>query len=151
MRTVTTDELTTFTSPYLANGYKNDELLLEEARFTDAGIVGTFGLGEYFVPPDGVFHFTLLLAFVGVAQLAIIFAHIESGLTKRHGEVLLTKLDLKCRRLITDTSGLTISLRLKTKKELENAAFYSGEIDICDGAFAGEGEFYFPLPEREGR
>ncbi len=116
MKPITPAELAAFASPYLVDGYKQDELRLEEATLTDTGIIGSFGIGHHFVPSDGVFHFTLLLAFVGVAQLAIIFAHLESGLTTRHGEVLLTKLDLRCSRMITDTEGLGISLRLKDKR-----------------------------------
>lgn len=134
-----------YMSQYLIGGWKKDNLELQAVDFTPGQIRGIFHVTNYFMPGDGVFHFTVPLAFIWIAQLAIIYACVEHDLKEKPGEVYLREIDIKCNTMINKTDGIEILLNFNSKRYLQNKVYYIGKINIDDAAFTGAGKFIFPL------
>ena len=149
MRAITADEVEAFRSSYLSGGYKEDTIALRHAAVGPDSIIGTYDVVENFLPSTGGFHFTLLLAFVAIAELGIIFGHVDNGLTAKTSEVLLTRLNIRCGRLVTATTDIPVRLSLTKRIVRDGAAFHWGDIDVYDRAFHGTAAFVLPLIEPE--
>ncbi len=141
------EDLTPLMSSYLLEGWHRERLSLTAVTVHSVGIVGTLRVDESFSRPDAGFHLTVPLAFVWVAQLAVIFSSWDHGLARKHGEIFLRRIHLDCRRQITDVNEITFSVSYRRKRYLRNdSVYYEGPIDIGDGAFIGSGTFVAPLP-----
>jgi hypothetical protein len=135
-------------SEYLMGGYRDDELVIGEVSIGEDGIFARCSMQSYFIPSNGVFHLTVPLVFLAVAQLAIIYAHVDNGLKRKESEVFVHDISLKCREQVTKTSLIGIELTLKTKRELEKGIYYRGAISVENNAFVGEGAFLLPVKRR---
>ena len=140
-------QLEPFLSPYLSGGWRQDEVVLNNVVFEPARITGWLDVEAHFMPGDGAFHLTVPIAFLWTAQLAIIYACLEHGLSEKPGEVYLRGIELQCRGRISDTKDIPISLALRSRRYLKEGVYYVGGIDIGQGAFVGEGKFVIPMPK----
>jgi len=144
---LTIEEVQPYLSEYLSGGYKQDDLVLQSIEVEPRRITGILRVTSYFMPSDGIFHFTAPLAFVWIAQLAIIYTCWEHNLDKKPGEIYLREIYLQTRRMINKTSDISVTLTLTKKRYLDdNRVYYIGDIDIDNGSFVGEGKFISPLP-----
>lgn len=142
-------EIQSYLSAYLSGGWRQDELVLESVDVAPGRVVGSLKVVSYFMPSDGVFHFTVPLAFIWVAQLALIGACWEHSLAEKPGEVYLREVNIQCRRMINKTEDIQISLTADKKRYRTNSVYYVGRIDIDRGAFVGSAKFMFPLPAQK--
>lgn len=134
-----------FLSPYLSGGYKEDELIYDRIAVEEGAIVATCSIGRHFLPPGGVFHLTLPLIFIAVAQLSIIYAHIDNGLLRKESEVFVHAINLKCKRPVVGTRDIHIRLEVLAKRVMAGGVFYVGNIDVAEKSFQGRGTFLLPL------
>lgn len=139
-------ELKPFLSSYLTGGWKQDELALKAVFVEEERIHAQLSVVDYFMPGDGVFHFTVPLAFIWIAQLGIIYACFDNRLKEKSGEVYLREITMRCPKRITRTDSIQMDLKLVSKKRYDNMVYYTGAIDIEEGSFIGEAKFVFPLP-----
>ena len=93
------------------------------------------------MPGDGVFHLSVPIATLWIAQLAIIHGCVDNELPRKAGEVFLREFNLQCRRTVTKTEAIVIDLQLEHKRQVGEAVYYSGSLDVDNGAFVGSGKF----------
>ena len=105
---------------------------------------------DCFVSHENEFHFTVPLAFRIISQLAIIFTCVERNYDKKPGEVYLRDIYLKSKKHIKKVSGLEIVLEIKKVIIKDDYFYYSGDINIENGAFWGEGSLIIPKMQNEG-
>lgn len=142
------DQIKPYLSAYLSGGWKQDELCLQSVEVEPNRICGTLSVANYFMPTDGVFHFTAPLAFIWIAQLAIIYTCWEHELAQKPGEIYLREIYLQARKMINKTEDIPVTLVVTKKRYLDNnTVYYTGNLDINNGAFVGEGKFISPLPQ----
>lgn len=134
-----------FLSAYLSGGYKEDELVYDSITVEEGSIAATCSIGRHFLPPSGVFHLTLPLAFIAVAQLSIIYAHIDNGLRRKESEIFVHDINLKCKHPVTRTRDIHVRLDVLAKRAMADGVFYVGGINVADEAFHGRGTFLLPL------
>lgn len=136
-----------FLSQYLLDGWKQDKLVLKSVQISPGIITGKLDVVEHFMPGDGVFHFTAPLAFIWIAQLAIVYTCWEHELETKPGEVYLREIQLETRKMINKLDDIQVSLRVLKKRYIgPEQVYYIGEIDIENGSFVGIGKFICPLP-----
>ncbi|MCB0279433.1 MAG: hypothetical protein KDD94_08025 [Calditrichaeota bacterium] len=141
------EQLRPYLSVYLSDGYRQDELALDAVEVEQGKISANLKVINYFMPGDGRFHFTAPLAFIWVAQLAIIYTCWEHDLSEKPGEIYLREIHLQTRKMINKTENISLILKVTKKRYLVNGTvYYTGSIDIDNGAFWGEGKFVSPLP-----
>jgi hypothetical protein len=133
-------------SDYLTDGWKKDELSLVSVDLVPDKVTGIFRVKDYYMPSDDIFHLTVPLAFIWIAQLAIIFACWDHKLPKKSGEVFLREINIKCTRMINKTENILFELAPTKKNYHGNLVYYTGIINIENDAWVGEGKFIFPLP-----
>jgi len=138
-------EVSPYMSSYLTGGWKRDELILEKVLITAASIEGIFRVGDYDPPSDGKFHLAVPIVFVSIAQLAIIYACIDQGLSEKRGEVYLRQINLKCLKPVNDTDSISLLLTLTSRKRINDFTYYGGLINVQHGRFAGSASFVFPV------
>jgi hypothetical protein len=132
-------------STYLSTGYHQDRIALDEVFVKADGIAAKCSIPEYFVPADSLFHLTVPLAFVAVAQLAIVFAHLDNSLTQKVSEVFVHTIAMTCKRPVNKTEGIVVELVPTARRRLTQGVFYQGRIDVDQGSFVGKGTFLLPL------
>lgn len=137
-----------YLSPYLDGGWKQDDLKLDSIHIDreTKTFTGYFTVTDAFMPGDGVFHFSVPIAFICIAQVAIVGACVDLDISRKPGEVYVREIDLKCSTMINRSEGIEVVLRLGRRFFLGQRVFYEGEINVCDGAFSGRGSFVIPLP-----
>jgi hypothetical protein len=135
-----------YRSPYLAGGYKQDEFVLRDIIVSESKARATCDVVNHYVPSDGTFHFTIPLAFLVVGELAIIGAHVNSGVEEKLGEVFLVNFSIACHRPVQKTRDIAIELTLGTRTPTTLGLFYEGTIAIDTDGFTGSGTFLFPVP-----
>jgi hypothetical protein len=140
------DDIKPYLSSYLNGGWKQDELILTSVEYDKDWICGNLQVVKWFLPSDGLFHFTVPLAFIWIAQLAIIKVCIDHGLKEKPGEIYLREVNIKCNRTIKKTDDIAVLLTLQSKRYVGNQVYYIGTIDVDDNAFSGIGKFISPLP-----
>ena len=143
---LTRAQIEPFLSDYLTGGWREDDLTLERIRYEPGRIEGELRVRSHFMPGDGEFHLAAPVAFLWIAQLAIVYACVDRDLPEKPGEAYLREISLQTRERVTRTEAIPIRLELVSERELGTSVYYVGAIDIGDGAFLGEGKFVLPLP-----
>jgi len=144
-RTLTEFDLRPFCSDYLDGGYRRDHIALSRVELSPGRAVAECIMHEYYTPPDGTYHLTVPIVFLAVANLAIIYAHVENGLDCKTEEVFLRSISLICKRTVEKTSGIGIELKLQHRRSVPDGLYYKGSISVEAGAFEGSASFLFPL------
>lgn len=138
-------EVEPYLSPYLMGGWRQDELVLKSVVVGTSEIAADLDAVAYFVPGDGNFHLSVPVAVLWIAQIAIIYGCIDNHIPKKTGEIYLREIALECRRPITESHSIGLTLKLLSKRLMPKSVYYHGTIDIAQGAFLGTGKFVFPL------
>lgn len=134
-----------FLSPYLMGGWRKDNVSIKSVILGNGKIKATLKVDHYFNPADGVFHFTVPLAFLFIAQLGIIYGCIDNGLSEKRGEIFLREIDIQCRKVINKVDDLNIELLLTSKTVVRNGIYYIGEINIEENSMIGTGKYILPI------
>lgn len=143
MKLLSDAELHPFLSPYLSEGWKQDGYRLHSVHFESERITALCDMTSYLSGASG-FHLTVPIAFLCIAQLAIIGVCLREGLQKKQGEVLLREISIKCRREIHEAVNVPIDLMLRRGVVVGPILFYHGDFSVGDGAFLGTGTFVMP-------
>ena len=143
------NKLSNFISDYLAFGFKEEEFKITKLEIQDKTIISYVDLTNCFVPQNDEFHFTVPLAFRIISQLAIIFTCHDRNYNRKPGEVFLREINLKCKKNISKLEDVKFSLKMTSFKSMGDYFFYSGTIDIEDGAFYGNGSLIIPKLEED--
>ncbi|MGD9723615.1 MAG: hypothetical protein AB7O59_19940 [Pirellulales bacterium] len=139
-----------FLSPYLMGGWRQDELVLDELHVEPGLIRGVVHVASCFWPGDGQFHLTVPVAFIWIAQLAIIYGCWERKLPKKAVEIYVREIQLKCKRPVRSVDAIELVLTLASRRLISEGVFYSGDISIDGDAFVGTASFVLPLAEQQG-
>lgn len=124
-------------SEYIDQGYKEDEINLKNIDITENKLQAELKVEKYCMPQDGVYHFTIFHTSFWVCQLAIIYAHIDLGLTKKEAEVYAARFSVSCKKKINKTENINIIIDI-SKTEKRNHYFYLCKYSIEDDSFKGE-------------
>lgn len=139
------ESLKPYLSEYLLTGYRQDVLSIDSIRVLSDSAHCSFSIREHFVPPDGRYHLTLPAAFLVIAQTAIVWSHVCEGISHKTSEVWVTSIDVRCRRPVYQTEGLSLVLTLNNSRDLADGKLYDGSINVENGAFRGKASFYLPM------
>jgi len=138
-------EYSPFISPYLMGGYTNDEFYITKIYIDEGCICGRFTMKNYFVSPNtGVFHLTVPVALLCIFQLALIYGCIDNNLTSRRGEAYMREFNMKCKRVISDTT-FDCTLQLNNKHVFRDSVLYKGHVSIENDAFVATASFLLPI------
>ena len=130
-----------FRSEYLLHGYKLDDWYFEEIDVSDDSIAAVVSIRSHYPSPNG-FHLAAPVAFVVLAQLAIIKAHVDLGAQRKEAEVVVTNFNLSCRRMITSCVEIPFLLTREDVRTVRAGhSMFSGTFEVGSGAFNGRGDF----------
>jgi hypothetical protein len=140
------DEVTArpFLSEYLANGFKEDDLVLESVRFEPGKIHGDFRVDGFFHPDDGTFHLSATMAFHCIGQIGIVYASLDNGFDHKPGEIYQTDVRMIFRKPIRSLR-FPVKLNLVQKRSKQHSAGYRMRGDIGDDSFLVDSEFTVPI------
>jgi hypothetical protein len=130
-------------SPYLIGGYRDDELRIDRVDFGARRLIAYCSIPTHFAP-QGAFLLSSVVALVGIAQLAILYAHLDSGVLRKESDVFLRDLALRCTAPVRKTSDIAFELRCTARRQTAAGSYYAGDILIEHGAYTGRGAFVLP-------
>lgn len=116
------DALKTVLSPYLENGFQQDQHHLHEVTIDGTVATATCSLPTYFISPsEGRFHLSGLGGSAFVWQVGIVHAHFLAGQKRKCTEVLLREYSLKCSKAISNPELINVELTLQRRRSLSAA------------------------------
>ncbi|MGH3874350.1 MAG: hypothetical protein ACRDSR_23095 [Pseudonocardiaceae bacterium] len=133
-----------FLSGYLANGFKEDDLVLESVLFEHEAIRGEFRVDSFFCPGDGIFHLSATMAFNCIGQVGIVYASLDNGFDRKPGEIYQTDLRMIFRKPIRAVR-FPVRLNLVQKRSKQHSVRYRMHGSIGDDCFLVDSEFTVPV------
>lgn len=105
------------TSSYVDGGFHQDKLCITEAIFYESGGYMAFEMEDYFMPSDGEFHLSSLLAETCLLHAGVVYSHVDNGLTVKQYEVYLRSIQFNFKKPIRDTNfSLEFDIKKKHRK-----------------------------------
>ena len=134
------DALQKLLSPYLENGFQQDEYRVNEVTFEGPVATARCSLPTYYVSGnENQFHLSGLGGTAFVWQVGIAHAHFLAGVAEKRDEVLLRDYSLKCSNVISDPEHVEVELRLRRKRALGSSkSIYSWSFNIDGGVWKGD-------------
>ncbi len=131
-------------SSYLEGGFHHDKVSIIEANFYDNGGFLTFKMNDFFMPSDGAFHLSSILAEVCVLHAGVIYAHIDTGTAIKNREVYLQASTMSYKKAIRD-QRFTLEFTVTSKVVKGAIKYYQASVDFNNGCFTGEYSWLIPL------
>ncbi len=135
------------TSSYLNGGFHHDKVSIIEARFYESGAFLIFEMDDYFMPSDGEFHLSSILAEVCVLHAGVIYAHIDTGSVVKDREVYLQSSKMQFNKPIRG-KRFTLAFTVTNAVEKGKIKYYQATLDFNDGCFTGEYSWVIPLNKK---
>ena len=130
-------------SGYLSGGYRDDEFRIDGVDFCPGRLRALCSVQREFVR-DGDFLLSSVVTLVGIEQLAILYAHLDSGFARKESFVYLREVSLRCVQAIRKSRDITFELRCTTRRHTAAGSYYAGDVLVEDGAYVGHGAFILP-------
>lgn len=138
------DDIKPFLSPYLTEGFREDDIVIRSACYETGRIQGQFSVEHAFIAGDGRFHLSMTAAANCIAQLGIIYACLDNDLKEKTIEIYATDLSIAFKRPVREKSfSVAINnVDLDARKRIKK---YHIQGVIADGNFEFNVKFVFPL------
>lgn len=121
-------------SEYLASGYRTDELLLNRVLLDDERILASVKVSQFFMPGDGQFHLTTMMAIIWLSQLGIVYSCLDNGLKSKEHEFYMREFRVRCRKRILELNDILLELIITGKRVTGDTIHYSADFDVDLGA-----------------
>lgn len=131
-------ELAPLCSPYLSGDYKKETISLTGLRRDEGGFVGDYSVAGRAIDAFGTSHLASPIAFIMVAQMAVVCVHIDQGLAEKIGTVYLSEVSFRFLRQVK-SSEVSARLEILDRERLERGMYYKMSGSIASGAFLVKG------------
>lgn len=138
------DRLKKLTSSYIDGGFHSDDLSIINATFHENGGSIIFEMCDFFMPSDGEFHLSSLLAEVCVLHAGVVYSHIETGSTVKNREVYLRSSKMSYNKPIRE-QRFTLDFFVTNKVIKGHIKSYQATVNFNNGSFVGEYNWIIPL------
>ena len=137
MKTLELNHMNKISSAYLMGGYKTDTIQIDNIIYDDNQIIATVSLTDYFMPSDGLYHFTAFHTQLLVSQLQMIHMYLYKGISEKPGEAYMRDFSMKLTSQINKTEEIKITLSRKKVKETTNGIYMKYNFDVENNSFSG--------------
>lgn len=138
LRRVRAEDYRSLLSPYLRDGYKDDDYEFTSVMIGEGIAIGTVKANKFFQHLDGASYLSAPMAVIWVSQLGIIYSFHDIGVPRKDREDYLKDFSLKCRERIIDLNEVLLELEVTSKEERNGRIHYRAKLDIDVGSFIGE-------------
>ena len=76
-------EINGLLSPYIEGGFSDDVIAIEKVEFEKSEIRIKYKVKSFFMPSDGQFHLSSLVAEMCALRAGLIYGHLDNGLSKK--------------------------------------------------------------------
>ncbi|MGF1741860.1 hypothetical protein L4C34_12425 [Vibrio profundum] len=137
-------EINGLLSPYIEGGFSDDDIAIEKVEFDKREIRIKYKVKSFFMPSDGQFHLSSLVAEMCALRAGLIYGHLDNGLSKKENEVYLLSYSIRCSKPIREMEfGFKMSIVKKIKRN--SGSIYKVRFSIGNDNFVGSGSFFMPI------
>lgn len=140
-QTLNAKELNPLIARYLTDGFRQDVITLDSVTHQPSKIKARFLVKEHFLPSDGMFHLSAVMASLCVSQLGMVLASLECDLESKPYDLYLLDLRLQFKEVSRDLDfPATLTVLKHVTRKNQHFMRIAGSIN---GAFDASGTVAF--------
>lgn len=140
-KTLTEKEISPLIAKYLDHGFRQDVITLDSVSHQPSAIKARFLVKEHFLPSDGLFHLSGVMATLCLSQLGMVLASLECNLQSKPYDLYLMDSHLQFKKISRDLDfPATLTVVKHVTRKNQHFMRVAGSIN---GAFEASGTVAF--------